>query len=57
MNKPKRRLAGKSRKVSDAEVRLLREWRPFNQLCREIGISVTHGRAIRKGYYHKQPSP
>jgi hypothetical protein len=56
MKKPKK-LAGAPRTLSDAEVRLLREWKTFARLCREIGISTNHGRRIRKGYQHKQPSP
>lgn len=54
MKNPKKKIAGRPRTVSDAEVRLLRQWITFNQLCREIGISANHGRRIRKGYKHKQ---
>lgn len=57
MKKPKKKIAGRPRTVSDAEVRLLRQWIPFNQLCREIGISLAYGRRIRRGYKHKQPTP
>lgn len=53
----KKKLAGKRRKVSDAQARKLREWQAFPDLCREIGISQSQGYRIHKGYYHKQPSP
>lgn len=44
------------RKYSDAKVRALRAWRPFKQLCRELGVNHSSGRKIRKHTY-KQPSP
>lgn len=53
-----RRLAGKPRKVTDEQVRMLRQWKTFAQLAREIGISWNHARKIRLGeYQHKSPSP
>lgn len=49
---------GQTRRVTDAQVRMLREWKPFRQLAREIGISVTHATTLRNGrYQHKQKSP
>lgn len=49
---------GKPRRVTDEQVRKLREWKPFRQLVREIGICETHAREIRSGrYVHKQRSP
>lgn len=50
--------AGKPRRVTDAQVRRIREWKPFNQLLREIGIGASHAKRIRCGQYqHKQRSP
>lgn len=49
---------GKPRRITDAQVRRIREWKPFNQILREIGIAGSHARAIRNGEYsHKQKSP
>jgi hypothetical protein len=51
-------VSGRPRKVTDAQVRKLREWKSFAQLVREIGICETHAREIRSGrYQHKQVSP
>lgn len=50
-------MKGKRRKYTDAQVRKLREWKPFADVCREIGIRPGYGYQIRNGYYHKQPSP
>lgn len=57
MSTKKRRLAGGPRKLTDAQVAKLREWKSFKELCQEIGISVSQGQKVRRGYYHKQPSP
>lgn len=57
MTTAKRKLAGGPRKLTDAQVQKLKEWKPFKELCREIGISVSQGQKVRRGYYYKQPSP
>lgn len=53
-----KRPAGNPRRVTDAQVRMLREWKTFTALAREIGISYNHAKKLRLGQYqHKQPSP
>lgn len=50
--------AGRPRRITDSQVRMIREWKPFSQLIREIGIGETHAGKIRRGLYkHKQRSP
>lgn len=50
-------MKGRPRKVTDAEVRRIRDWKPLKQLIRETGISCRHAYKIRAGYQHKTPSP
>ena len=50
-------LAGKRRRVTDEQVRQLREWKSLARLAKEIGIAPRTARMIREGYQHKQRSP
>lgn len=53
-----RRSRGQTRRVTDAQIQMLRNWKPFKQLAREIGIGVTHAASLRTGkYQHKTRSP
>lgn len=48
---------GRPRRVTDAQYRAIREWRPLNQLAREFKLSASTIRGIREGYRYKQVSP
>lgn len=48
---------GRKRKLTDEQVKRIREWKPLAQLAREVGMSLRMAGAIRKGYQFKQPSP
>lgn len=49
--------AGGPRRVTDEQVRRIREWKPLYQLAKELGISYSHTVKIRNGFQHKQKSP
>jgi len=47
---------GRKRRLNDAQLQRLRDWKPLAQLAREMNISP--GTAIwARRYYFKQPSP
>lgn len=48
---------GTPRKLTDEQVRRLREWKPLYQLAKEIGVSLGHASKVRRGYWHKRVSP
>lgn len=50
-------IAGRKRKVTDEQVKRIRQWRPLAHFAREVGVSPRMARAIRRGYQFKQPSP
>lgn len=49
--------AGRPRKLTDDQVRQIREWKPLKQLREEMGICRQWMEHIRAGYQHKQKSP
>jgi hypothetical protein len=51
------RIKGARRKATDRAIREILAWRPFYALCESHGISRETGRAIKRGYVHKQPCP
>lgn len=53
----KHSLAGRPRKLTDEQVRMIREWKPLTQLRKEIGICRHWAQQIRAGYQHKTKSP
>lgn len=48
---------GRKRKLTDEQVKHLREWRSLRGLAREWGVSEKTVRCVRAGYQYKQPSP
>lgn len=48
---------GRKRKLTDEQVKRIREWKPLAQLASEVGVSSRMAFAIRHGYRYKQPSP
>lgn len=51
-------IPGRKRRITDEQVKRIREWKPLAGLAREFGVSVNMVSAIRNGrYQHKQPSP
>jgi hypothetical protein len=49
---------GGPRRITDEQVRRLREWKPLYQLAKELGISYSHASKIRnRRVTHKQRSP
>ena len=49
---------GPPRKVTDEVIARLRDWKPFHQLAKELGLSTGHASKLRSGYYrHKMRSP
>lgn len=42
------------RTISPDKVRILRQWKPFNQLCKELGINPKTG-AFARNYVFKTP--
>jgi hypothetical protein len=51
------KIRGAPRKVTDLDVYKLRAWRPFKDLCADLGISRDRGYHIRGGYQFKKPCP
>ena len=49
--------AGGPRRVTDEQVRRIREWKPLKELAKELGISYSYVVKIRNGFQHKQKSP
>jgi hypothetical protein len=48
---------GRKRKLTDEQVKRIREWVSFAELCRFLGVKESAARHVRYGYVHKQPSP
>jgi hypothetical protein len=48
---------GAPRRVTDLDVYKLRAWRPFKELCDELGISRTYAYQLRGGRELKKPCP
>jgi radical SAM superfamily enzyme len=48
---------GRPRRVTDDQVRLIREWKPLTQLARELGINKNTASSIRCGYQFKKICP
>jgi hypothetical protein len=57
--RPRKQLrAGKRRRVTDVQIRVLQAWMPFKELARALGISQKYAVKIRMGMvHHKNPSP
>jgi hypothetical protein len=48
----------KRRRITDAQIRVLKSWVPFKTLAQAMGISVNYATKLRNGQiYHKTPSP
>lgn len=51
-------VAGRKRRITDEQVKRIRNWKPLAGLARDLGISVQMASAIRgRRYRFKQPSP
>lgn len=50
-------LPGRKRRITAEQVKRIREWMPFAELCQRLGVRRRMARAIRSGYQFKQPSP
>lgn len=48
---------GRKRTVTDEQVKRIREWVSFAELCRRLGVKESAAKHVRYGYGHKQPSP
>ena len=48
---------GRKRRITDEQVKRIREWKSLQQLARELGVSSKIAYRIRCGYHYKQPSP
>jgi hypothetical protein len=53
----KQRVKGQPRRVTDLDIAKLRAWRPFKELCDELGINRSWAYHLRGGYQHKKPEP
>ena len=40
-------------RLSDEDVRRLREWKPFKAVAHELGIEYSYARRVRNGEYRK----
>jgi hypothetical protein len=58
MKKRVQPLAGKRRRITDDQIRILQSWVPFKTLARALGISEKYATKLRKGKVHyKNKSP
>lgn len=48
---------GRKRRITDEQVKRIREWVSLTELCRRIGVPRRMAESIREGYRFKQPSP
>lgn len=58
MRKKKQTLAGRPRRATPDQIRVLQAWIPFNQLARALGFSPGYAVKLRKGKVrHKNKAP
>lgn len=49
---------GRKRKLTDEQLKRIREWKPLGELASDLGITRKMAGALRNGrYQYKQPSP
>lgn len=49
---------GRKRRITDEQVKRIRQWKPLAGLARDLGVSIRMVSAIRNDRYKfKQPSP
>jgi len=50
-------IPGRKRRITDEQVKRIREWMSLTELCRQIGVRREVAKRIREGYQFKQASP
>lgn len=48
---------GRKRRITDEQVKRIREWVSFAELCRRLGVKESAAKHVRYGYSYKQASP
>jgi hypothetical protein len=47
------KVTGRKPRMTESDMRKIREWKTFPKLCAELGISYGWGKTLRAGYEHK----